>query len=110
MDEGLPLSPDFGQTGFRPEFQEPQFGPRNNQVRHFIGFVVAGYEWGAPGASVVNAGRELWDTMRGYSSGTWPDVRLGNAGADLGWRIRLGEIAPKEVGDWIQRNIANTTP
>jgi hypothetical protein len=108
------MSGNFGQTGFREEFQEPQFA-RSNQVRHFIGGVVAGYELGkypgglgALGASVANAMRELMDA--GSGAGTMPDVRLGQAGIVLGYSLRLGVVSPRDSGSWILLNIAEVAP
>jgi hypothetical protein len=96
-----PLSPGFGQTGFRAQFQEPQFGAGNNQVRHFAAFVVAGYQLGVGPATGINAFREL----TGGRTGTYPDFLLGQAGIELGRGIRGGEIPLHGVGAWIRANV-----
>ena len=84
-DPGVPRGPepipDFGSSGFRPEYRE-----MGNQVRHFTGGFVAGARYGGRMGSILNTGRELSTLGNGASMA---DVRLGNAAAH-----RAGVSAP----------------
>ena len=86
----------FGQTGFKWFLQEPQFGPNNNQVRHFVGWVVAGFEVGEP-AKMINDFRE---SCCGPSE-TVQDQILGNAGVELGKGVRSGAVPLNSVAEWV---------
>jgi hypothetical protein len=91
----------FGQYGFRPEYIEPSYKVhRNNQVRHFVGYVVAGYGW-----SRTRADLALWYLERYRHDGSEPDYVLGVPGINLGIGIREGRVPLDQVGDWIRLHI-----
>jgi RHS repeat-associated protein len=96
-----PLVERFGQYGFRPEYIEPSYKVhRNNQVRHFVGYVVAGYGW-----SRTRADLALWYLERYRHDGSEPDYVLGVPGINLGIGIREGRVPLDQVGDWIRLHI-----
>jgi hypothetical protein len=94
----------LGQTGFRPEFQEngEGFGSDNPQVRHFVGFVVAGYHLGLALPTFVNFSREICCGP----SATMADWKLGQAGIQLGRSIRSGDVPVQAVAQWIRTYIS----
>lgn len=84
----------FGSEHFRTEYKEV-----NNQVRHFMGFVAAGY-YGDYALGWIMLVRH-----EGWSISDTPDYRLGLAGLSLGQAIRNGSISLSETKPWIMNNI-----
>ena len=78
-----PQSNGFGDTGFKPEYQDT-----GNQVRHFVASFAAGFIFLAPYADVVTFVRE-----KIFPNGNQPDAALGYLGAQLGHDFSVGQIA-----------------
>lgn len=89
----------FGQTCFKADYQDA--GGGNNQVRHFVGFVVAGFFL----KTVLGFGALIFNELRGVF--TWPDIWLGIQGIDLGGEIdrAVGGVAIEDAGQWIRDEI-----
>jgi len=100
---GLPLD----STGFGDYFRDPDIG--NNQVNHFWFFVHVGYQLGkGPTSEKVlqqlalaheDPSLPLIGATRG--GGSIQDLRLSYFGTFLGMRLRAGEIAPDQVGTYL---------
>jgi RHS repeat-associated protein len=99
--------PGFGNTGFRPQFQDDELqrqdpnAPPPNQVRHFIGWLVAGYYW------QVFAIPLLYQAESG-PGGTQDDIDLGLAAIFAGAAMSNPidrVMRPEQLGQWIRDNI-----
>jgi hypothetical protein len=89
----------FGQSCFHSSYQDQ--GAGNNQVRHFVGFVLAGFYWKTVGGWVLLIYNELDGVF------TWPDILLGEQGIDLGGDIdrTFSGTALGDVAQWIRDEI-----
>ena len=76
-------------------------GTGNNQVRHLVGFVMAGYSLGSNLGDMSVIYNEITGTQ------TWPDVWLGERGVKLGDSLKgvFGGRSITDVGNWIRENI-----
>jgi len=88
----------FGMTGFKDKHQDS-----GNQVRHFVGFVAAGYYWERFGGTLALIGNE--DKLEGFISS--PDYLLGHKAIDLAIAIQW-DLPLEYVGDWIRKELAAT--
>jgi hypothetical protein len=93
------LDLDFDDTGFNSRYRDG-----GNQVRHFIGCMGAGYYFGmglGRAAVIENERRGRW------GDDTWPDIRLGFEGVNLGTALRKEVwgtyfMDVLNVGDWMR--------
>jgi RHS repeat-associated protein len=97
--------PGFGNTGFRPQFDDREIAnpsdPFPNQVRHFIGWLVAGYYW------QIGAIPLLYHNESG-PGGTQDDIDLGLAAIFAGAAMSNPidrVVRPEQLGQWIRDNI-----
>jgi len=97
----------FGSEGFSSQFYEqPAGGVPSNQVRHFIGGLVAGYVFGAEeGLNIMNGREDPNDPVHGV-----PDINLNGKSVWMGAQIASepnGGALPSVNGlsKWIKKNI-----
>jgi RHS repeat-associated protein len=88
-------TPAFGDSGFRREYQDG-----SNQVRHFVGAMVAGAAFGSALGQILNTGREI------QSAGNVADIRMGNLAAHLGAQLAAGRITPSEFAERLRLELS----
>jgi RHS repeat-associated protein len=89
--------PVFGDDGFRADYQD-----QSNQVRHFVGAMVAGAHFGSALGQVANTWREYTSPQ---GARTLEDVRMGNLAAHLGGQLAAGRIRPREFAEILRRRV-----
>ncbi|MEW6104345.1 MAG: pre-toxin TG domain-containing protein, partial [bacterium] len=90
---------DFKDSGFNSSYKD-----NSNQVRHFIGFVLAGYYRGG----IIGDAAVVYNELRGaYQGGSLSlaDFQLGWKGVDAGVALRKGEIEINKFAEWIRNNL-----
>jgi len=101
--EGPVQGINFGQSGFAARFTEPQF-PNSNQVRHFVGWALAGYYW-----ERVAASTRLYMAEHPYGgTRTRADYLLGIEAITFGIDISWGPLGTdlRDADDWIREHLA----
>jgi hypothetical protein len=87
----------FGSSGFASNLQDG-----SNQVRHFTGALVAGYEYGFFGANAAAFAREMM--VIGRPAFSMADLRLNALGVAAGDRLTSGNMRASELGGWMRNN------
>ena len=99
---------EFNDAGFKPAFQD-HIGPgaTDNQVRHTVGGLIAGYLFGSGPRS---AGRAIMDSREDMKTPSGQaDTRLNRVTMPMGEKIRGPNGASSAVGlaDWIKKTICD---
>lgn len=97
-----PRSVAFSATGFRRRFVGPPGNERDNQVRHAVGYLMMGAEFGATGATW---GTYWEDRFRRRWAGLVPeehDYLLGVAAGEIGRDLKTHALSANELGNTIR--------
>jgi hypothetical protein len=90
----------FGESGFRSEHLDGDGHP----ARHFTANLVLGVQVGGTFSGLVAIFREIPGVCTPPACSA-QDVRLGRKGAEVGGKLRSGELSKEEVADWIREEL-----
>lgn len=100
-----PRSVVFTATGFRRRFVGPPGSEKDNQVRHAVGYLMMGAEFGATGATW---GTYWEDRFKKWWVGQVPeehDYLLGVAAGEIGRDLKLHALSVNELGTAIRSRL-----
>ena len=100
-----PRSVVFTATGFRRRFIGPPGSEKDNQVRHAVGYLMMGAEFGATGATW---GTYWEDRFRKWWAGQVPeehDYLLGVAAGEIGRDLKTHALSVHDLGNTIRSKL-----